>query len=150
MRKLFVTGLLGFALSGLVSAANAQSFLFGLGTGLMLGSSTNNQYGGDNANVLYLAPRAAERIRDPLSIHVVASAGGEGGCAGEGARQAFAKLSLADHFALAVPKSEKYEVLQVVRAMRPDSASCLVLWFAFVEKDKLVQLGMLPPLTQNK
>lgn len=130
-------------------AAQAQGFLFGVIAGSSLSSGGTTVHGGDgSANVLYLMPRVAERISDPLAMRVMATAGGGDDCAGVIARRNFGNMTLRQHFAATVSQPERYEVLQVVRTMRPDGANCL--WFTFIERDKIRPLASLPAQTPSQ
>lgn len=146
MRKLFVGGLLALAmLVGSVTTAQAQCagcFIFGYILGSSTGGSTDVQErAATNGEVIYVLPRLAERINDPLDIRVATTgqqsfeAGSKGG------------WSFQDLFnELLGDKSDKYTVLRVKEVLDPQNPTWRsAYWFYFIENEKLKPLDLLPP-----
>ena len=137
MRKLFQICLLGVAMIvGVPAIVQAQGFIVGIVVGMALSSDGKSPGGGDMSNVLYLMPRATERIRDPLELHTVASH-----C------DSYGKQSLRQVFKGTVHREHAdKEILQVVRVPCNGNTSALVLWFVFTDKSNLRALAELPQL----
>jgi hypothetical protein len=140
MRKFFASGLTALALLATVpSVAYAQtSFIFGMIVGAALSSDGQSTSGDGTANVLYLMPRAAERIKDPLALRTGAS-----DCA------QFGKLTIKQTFEAKMHNAAKMEIVQVVRTSCGGSTSSVALWFVFTERENIVPPHQLPPPTQK-
>jgi len=139
MRKLFSTGLLLVSLVSIFpSHAQAQaSFLFGLVIGMSISPDGRTINGGDQ-NLLYVLPRAAERIKDPLAMQTAASE-----C------DTYGRQTIREIFESRVYNPKKKEILQVVRTACGGSTTSVVLWFVFTDKENVTPLEKLPPLPQK-
>lgn len=141
MRKLFVIGFTTLALfAGIPSIAHAQaSFIFGMIVGTALSSDGNSVGAGDStANMLYLMPRAAERIKDPFALQTGAS-----DCFQYG------KLTFKQMFDATVYDVAKKEIVQILRVTCNGSTNRIVLWFVFTDRENIVPLDKLPPPAQK-
>lgn len=132
-------------LFGSAVQARAQvSFLAGMVVGGVLFGG--DAQGGGSANVLYVLPRASERVRDPLAVRLVSS------YEDNFYKGALAKKSLFEIFAFSLNSwdsskmASKYEILQIVRAIDGSNTERASIWFAYIEKEKVIPLNQLSPL----
>lgn len=129
-----------------IPAAQAQCLLCGV-IGFALGSSSGDNASpmraGGGGSVLYVAPRIAERISNPLEVHIASTN-----------YLRFYKISdrvpeytmghtVQQVFDKTVPNSGKYVILEVMRVISPENASVAVFWFAYIEKEKMHSLESL-------
>jgi hypothetical protein len=108
-----------------------------LGAGIAGNNDSVGNSGG--MNLLYVMPRATERISDPLGMRQTSTEclyynGSNNG------------RTIREAFAATIQDSEQYEMLQVVRTSAADSTGCLRYWITFIEKDKVIPLELLPPV----
>ena len=138
MRKLFVSCITSIALlAAIPSMASAQSSLL---LGMMIGSamSSGSIQGDISPNVLYVMPRAAERIKDPLAMRTAQSG------------PSYDKYPIRERFNAAIGRgADNYELLQVVRVADQGNADRIYLWFTYIDKSLVTPLAQLPPLAQN-
>jgi hypothetical protein len=112
------------------------TFAAGVLLGMVVNSGDNSpsmSFDG-NANLLYLAPRAAERIKDPFALQVASS-----DC------QRSPGKTIAEIFRATVNK-EDYDkvILQVLRVPGALNTSCTSFWFVFTSNSNLNPLDKLP------
>ncbi len=124
-----------------VPVAHSQvSFLLGLGAGALLFG--DGEQSGSSAGVLYTLPDVSKRVKNPLEIRLSSISGRfdlnskGGGASG---------LRYWDLFILAIEKQDpsKFEILQIVRVFRGDDPHRAAIWFAYIEKEKV--LSAQPP-----
>lgn len=136
MKKAIVLLLLVLALIG-VSApvANAQiSFLFGVAVGASLSGGDKVVNGGISGNTIYILPRVSERVKNPLSIQFAQF---------DFWQDANNGMSLYTMFKRVEPAAERYEVLEVLRMIKPANQAQAVFWFAYTEKGNVLPLEVL-------
>jgi hypothetical protein len=127
----------------------AQACLLCGAVGYALGSNSS-QGGGSAGAVLYIAPRIAERIVDPLAVHIVSSATRNYSNIGRhvAGTDRWEGLTIQQIFERTVQRHEQYVVLEVVRIVHPEENASATFWFTYIEKEKLLPLS-LPPQTEN-
>ncbi len=127
---------------GSTGVARAQTgFLLGAVAGAAFAGGSS--HGPANPDVLYLAPRAAERIKDPLDVrHMGIDVVSHG--SGYTLREYFSKWFRSQETA------DRFEILQVVRVASEGSGRNVFFWFLYVEKEKLVAHDKLPTLAESK
>lgn len=145
MRLFFAAMTAVTMLFGSMQVAQAQaSFLLGM----LLGSAMSGdvvQGSEGNPNLVYVAPRVAERVKDPMDLRFV-SVGfrNDNGLYGMTMRQLFAR-------ALPNPKeADKYEVVQIIRIASQGSAYDPYVWFTYIDRSLLIALEKLPPAPPKK
>ncbi len=147
MRKL--VGILAIVATTLIPvAANAQGFIVGMMVGgLMFGGSSSSQYssGGEGTSIIYVMPRYAERIKDPLAVITMPE-----GCMlwHKDIREHFRLLRHTGDCNTPSPAkdwdSSKYEIVQVMRVSHQGRADYVLYWFAYTEKTNVKSLTELP------
>lgn len=117
-------------------AAHAQiSFLFGVAVGASLSGGDQVVNGGISGNTIYILPRVSERVKNPLSIQFAQF---------DFWQDANNGMSLYTMFKRVEPVAERYEVLEVVRMIKPANQAQAVFWFAYTEKSNVLSLEALP------
>lgn len=149
MKKTAVISALAVLLNvSLIRAAYAQA---GFVLGMVLGSSMSGGdevIGSGNANILYVMPRAAERVKDPLKIRLRST--DILWFAVDQSKSEFRNdrytggMHLRQIFARVEPNTESFEVLQVMRVFHPQHVSGASVWFAYTEKENVIPLKNLP------
>jgi len=152
MRKLLGTLIVIVALTTAPLAAHAQaSFIFGMVVGSALSSSGDTTVANQGAmNIMYVMPRVAERVTDPLGVRSAASPCylySEEKPDGWGWTRVYHPYSLREFFAKTVENPDKYTILQAVRTTAATETGCVRMIFAFIENDKIRPLESLPRLT---
>lgn len=118
------------------SVANAQiSFLFGVAVGASLSGGDQVVNGGISGNTIYILPRVSERVKNPLSIQFAQF---------DFWQNANNSMSLYSMFKIVEPGAEGYEVLEVVRVIKPANQTQAVFWFAYTVKSNVLSLEVLP------
>jgi hypothetical protein len=119
--------------------AQAQaSFVLGMFAGAVLfgdGSTT----GASSSTVLYTMTKVSDRIKSPLKVRLacfeVDFASYNNGRAEPGNCMSYEQL-----FQKAVKESGQFEILQILRVIRPDRVSVAAIWFAYIEKSEVSPL----------
>ncbi len=152
MHKFFVVGVISFALFVAIPLVAQADFLLGMAVGSAMSSGDDDQATGNGGgDVLYTAPRIAERISNPLEIRIIASKSqcfsskGDfsygGNCGGMAIQEIF------NH--VIEGKESQYIILQVKRVVGTNNQWC-VLWFTYIEKDKIIPLEKLSSIERKK
>jgi hypothetical protein len=154
MFKYLVSGLVGLAMfAGIPSIANAQCLLCGI-IGFAIGSSTSGakatpQDVSGGGAVLYIAPRIAERITEPLSVRI-ASTPVAGFSSSTDWTYKWKGMTIQQIFEKTVDKPEQYVVLEVMRVVNPSNPNAANFWFAYLENEKVTPLDKLSSLAEKK
>lgn len=151
MRRFLIGIIFGLAL-GVSSQANAQCLLCGV-IGFALGSAS--QSGAEakeesaTKNILYIMPHANERVQEPAALHLAHdhcyytvegkhwySDSTSESTNGWTIQKRFERMFGPE------AQPSRYEIVQVIQMPQRGDPTCMILWFAYIEKDKL------KPLTQ--
>jgi hypothetical protein len=128
-----------FAFACRPAPAQAQvSFLLGMATGAIL-FGDGSEAGTSSSTVLYTMAKVSDRVKNPLKVRLACKMEDfhryNSGGAGDGNGMSYEQL-----FRKAVKDSEQFEILQIVRVIRPDSVSMAAIWFAYIEKLEVLPL----------
>ncbi len=120
-----------------VTIANAQSIFYSA-FGYALGSTSTDGYrGGGGGNIIYMAPRVAERLKvDPLEVRLMSTVSLDVYTP----RKTGGK-SIQEIFSSVVRESEKFTLLEVILIIDQSDPSGANFWFAYIEKEKLRSLS---------
>jgi hypothetical protein len=110
----------------------------GFATGVLVGSalsSSNSSSGEGPSSLLYEAPFVRERIKNPLVVRMVSV------CYYESDKKSIYEIFCQ---ALGRDNPQKYEILQVVRAIDGSSPTRAGIWFLYTEKGNLYPVDDFP------
>lgn len=126
------------------SFAGPTWFLLGYAVGNSGNNRTSEQAYTDST-ILYTLPNLAERVKNPLEIHL--SATHKMFFANEKflseSENAFNK-TIYQLFLQTVPSADKNELLQVIKVIDEKDQNAATIWFAYIEKDKVLPLAAKP------
>jgi hypothetical protein len=113
--------------------AHSQTGVSGTTPGALLFG--DGSYSDTAATVIYTISNVSERVKNPLEIRMAST----WGCFKNGDMGFTGHPTLRELFERAVKDSQKYEVLQVVRALS-ETSSYATIWFAYIEKESILPL----------